>query len=84
MKRTAKILLRLLAVLGVCFAAITFLEMFGLHPQVNVGNFHAIWLGVKHMDFESGYGDIQLTNGHKETQRDFDLGPIKVTLVHDF
>ena len=76
-------LLRLAIVIAVCCVAsvVATLELFDLHPEIHVGHFHSIWVGLKHMDLETGTGTVLYTDGRKELCHDYDLGPIKVTIA---
>ena len=61
-------------------AIITLLEAFDLHPQFGIGNFHAYWSGVRHMDFESGTLTALVAGREKVIQQDYDLGPVKIAI----
>ena len=79
MKKTSKSkLFRLGIAFAFCCATIALLEVFDLHPQFSVGNFHAYWAGVRHMDFESGTMTTPVAGHDTVIQRDFDVGPVKI------
>lgn len=81
MKKKSK-LFRLAIVFALCCIVIALLEIFALHPQFSIGSFHVYWAGVRQMDFQSGTMTIPLSGGRKEIQKDYDLGPFKVAIVH--
>ena len=84
MKKTSKWkLFRLGIAIAFCFAVIAVLEIFDLHPQFGIGNFHAYWAGVRHMDLDAGTMTIPLTSGRTQIQKICNVGPIKMTVVHD-
>lgn len=61
-------------------AAITAVEVYDLHPEFSVGRFHSLWVGFRHMRFESGVTTAPVRGGSKVIQRDYDLGPIQVDI----
>jgi hypothetical protein len=58
------------------------LEGFNVHPQINIGRFHSIWVGVRHMEFLSGTMTTPTAGGEKVIQREFDLGPVKLAIEY--
>jgi len=64
-----------------CCAVVGLLETFNLHPQFSMGRFHAIWNGVRHMDFVSG--TMTDPSGTKVIQRDYDIGPVAVAIEYE-
>jgi hypothetical protein len=84
MKKTSKRkLFRLGIAVAFCFAIISVLEIFDLHPHFSIGNFHAVWAGVRHMELDTGTMTIHLTNGRTEIQKICDVGPVKMVVVYD-
>jgi hypothetical protein len=71
---------KFVVLLVVCGTIVALLEVFNLHPEFSCGRFHSIWTGVRHMDFESGKMVVPGRGGHKVIQRDYDLGPVKITI----
>ena len=61
-------------------ASVALLEIFDLHPEFSIGKFHSLWVGVRHMDFVSSTTTVPVSGGEKVTQKDYDLGPIKVAI----
>jgi hypothetical protein len=74
-----------LLAIGVAFfcGALVVVELFHLHPQINIGNFHAYWTGFRDMRFESGTGTVSLTGGRQEIQKDYHIGPMMVFIIHE-
>jgi hypothetical protein len=81
MKKTSK-LFKFAIVLAVSCIAIALLEMFDLHPQLNVGNVHSYWVGVRKMNLQSsGPMIIPLTDGRKEIYKEYNFGLMKVVSI---
>jgi hypothetical protein len=78
MKKKSK-LFRIAVLLAFCCAVVALLQVFDLHPEFSIGKFHSIWVGVKHMDFVSGK-TVLVRGGKKVIQRDYDVGPVKITI----
>jgi len=81
MKKKSK-LFRVAVVLVFCGALVALLEVFDLHPEFSVGRFHSIWVGVRHMNFNSGTLWVPGRGGKKVIQKNYDVGPVKITIVH--
>jgi len=80
MKKTLKSFQLILAIaaIGMTIGA---LEIFDLHPQLSVGNFHSYWVGVKKANLESsGTMLIPLTNGKTEIYKEYNFALF--TVVH--
>jgi hypothetical protein len=83
MKKTSK-LFKLAIALAVACIAIVLLEVFNLHPQLNVGDMHFYWVGVKKMNFESsGPMIIPLTNGKTEIYKEHNFVLFTVVSTED-
>jgi hypothetical protein len=78
MKKKSK-LFRVAILLAIFCAVVALLEVFDLHPEFSVGRFHSIWVGVRHMNFVSGK-TVLVRGGKKVIQRDYDVGPVKITI----
>jgi hypothetical protein len=78
MKKKSK-LFRAAILLTIFCAVVALLEVFDLHPEFSVGKFHSIWVGVRHMNFVSGK-TVLVRGGKKVIQRDYDVGPVKITI----
>jgi hypothetical protein len=74
-----KKLIKLAIVIAICCIAsvVAVLEVFDLHPQLNVGNVHSVWNGLRKMSLESGSGIIPYTDGRKELHKVYHFGPIQ-------
>jgi len=75
----------MVAAVGFAFVAgmIATLEIFRLHPQFSAGHFHFYWSGFREMKFESSTMTVPLTNGKKETQTDYHIGPLITAIFHE-
>ena len=79
-KKSKSKLFRLGIVFAFFCAVIALVEVFDLHPQFSIGNFHAYWDGVRHMDFVSGTMTAPVSGKEKVIQRDYDIGPLKIAI----
>ena len=78
MKKTSK-LSKLAIALVVGGVAVAALEVFNFHPQLDVGDFHSYWVGVRKMNLESsGPMLIRLTNGKTLIYKQYNFGLFKV------
>ena len=83
MKKTSRLFASAVAIAVVCLI-IGLLEVFDLHPQLSVGNYHSYWVGVRKMDMKSsGTMIIPLTNGKTEIYKEYNFALIKVVHVED-
>lgn len=79
MKRKSKII-QFAIVLAFFGAIVALLEVFNLHPQLSIGKFHSNWVGVRHMNFESGVMTVPVSGGQKIIQRDYGIGPVLIAV----
>ncbi len=80
MRKTSKSF-RLIIAIAAAGVMIGALEVFDLHPQLSVGNFHSYWVGVKKANLgASGTMIIPLTNGQTEIYKDYNFALF--TVVH--
>ena len=81
MKKTSKFF-KLAIALAVGCMVIALLEVFDLHPQFDVGNIHAYWVGVRKMDFgSSGTMIVRLTDRHNEIYKEYNFVLMKVVSI---
>jgi len=74
MKKTSKLFNLAVALAAGCLA-VAALEVFDLHPQLNVGTYHAYWVGVRKMNLNySGPAVIPLTTGKTQIYKEYTFG----------
>jgi len=81
MKKTSKLrLLRFGIFIGCICAVVALLEVCDLHPQLSVGRFHSIWVGVRHLDFTSETVTVPASGSDRVIERDYGFGPVKIAI----
>jgi len=81
MKKTSKSF-KLIVTIVVASMTIGTLEIFNLHPQLDVGNFHWHWSGIRNANLQwSGTMIIHLTDGKTEIQKQANFGLFTVTHI---
>jgi hypothetical protein len=71
---------RLLIILVLFGVIVGLLEVFRLQPAFSVGKFHSIWVGFRHMHFNSGTVRVHTPRGKRTVEKEYDLGPVKIAI----
>jgi hypothetical protein len=79
-KQKSKLFLATIA-FALLFGTIAVLQVFHLHPELSIGNVCVYWTGQDWTLSGSGTVPLRFPNGQTGIQKDYDMGPVGVSII---